>query len=562
MKKTRLPKRILAVVCSAAMLITLAGCGETGDTSASSQETESETAAASSETAGEETSTDGEKVIVEAGGELDGSLDPAGFALQSWAGFSKLCSAPLISFDENGEVIYEAAESYEVSDDQLTYTFHLRPEGKWSDGSDVTAEDFLNTITRALDSENSGSVYADQLFVIEGAEAAYEGTGSMDDVQAVAEDDHTLVFHLASPCAYFTKLLALPVYYPSKVGVAVTGTDWYKDPATCICNGPFMLTEFVQDQYFTVEKNPYYYAADQVKIDKIIDKTITDTQSTIAAYTSGEVDIASGLPDYIETQYADSDELYIWSMLTTTVILPNLSVAPLDNEEVREAIALALDRDAICASLGTNYEPAYSWVPKYMTSNKGGGYFYDETEHFTADQEKAKELLADAGYPDGEGFPVLTYTYPSGDKDAILAQAIQAQLKSVLNIDITLDAQETEVYNSTKREGTFELLRYNWTADYTDPINYLSLYTTSSSLNFNGVDDASYDEAIANSNAAATQEERNTYLHEAESILVDQNFYTIPVHTMHYVGLRNANITGVTYNDKGESLYRYADITD
>ncbi len=559
MKKEKLTKKLLAVVLSATMLASLSGCGSSTTTTTTKEATDLASADASASV----TVTDGgEKVITTADGELDGSLDPAGFALQSWNGFAKLCSLPLISYDENGEVVYEAAESYDVSDDQLTYTFHLREDGKWSDGSAVTAEDFLNTITRALDPETSASVYADQLFVIEGAEDAYEGTGSMDDVQAIAEDDYTLTFHLKEPCAYFTKLLALPVYYPSKTGVAVSGTDWYKDPATCLCNGPYMLTEFVQDQRYVVEKNPYYFDADNVKIDKIVDQTITDTQSTIAAYTSGEVDVASGLPDYIETQYADSDELFIWSMLTTTSILPNVNIEPLNDERVREAIALALDRTSICASLGTNYEPTYAWVPKYMTSNKGGGYFYDETEHFSENAEKAKELLAEAGYENGTGFPTLTYTYPSNDKDAILAQAIQAQLKATLNIDIQLEAQETEVYNTTKREGSFELLRYNWTADFTDPINYLSLYVSDSSLNFNGVKDAAYDEAIANSNAAATQEERNTYLHEAESILVDQNFYSIPVFTMHYIGLRNPAITNISYNDKGESNYRFADLAE
>lgn len=539
MKEKKLFKKLLTVVLSVSILATMVACGGAKENS---------------------TAEKGEKVIVNADSDLDGSLDPAGFALQSWNGFARYCSLPLISYDETGSIVYEAAESMDVSDDQLVYTFHLRKDAKWSDGSSVVANDFLNTIHRSLDSETSSSVYADQLFFIVGAEAAYEGTGSIEDVMAVAKDDYTLVLTLSAPCAYFTKLLSLPVFYPSKSGVAVSGTEWYKNPETCLCNGPFKMTEFVQDQYYVLEKNPYYFDADKVKIDKVINKSITDTQSTIAAYTSKEVDIASGLPDYIETQYAGSDELFIWSMLTTTTILPNLNVAPLDNQLVREAIALALDRKAICASAGANYEPSYTWVPKYMTSNKGGGYFADEVSHFSENLEKAKQLLSDAGYPGGEGFPTLTYTYPSNDKDAIIAQAIQAQLKSALGINIELEAQETEVYNTTKREGTFELLRYNWTADYNDPINYLSLYVTGCPLNFNGVVNADYDAAIAASNAATTQEERNTYLHEAERILVDEMFYTIPVSTMHYVGLRNSAIIGVTYNDKGESYYRFSDL--
>ena len=234
---------------------------------------------------------------------------------------------------------------------------------------------------------------------------------------------------------------------------------------------------------------------------------------------------------------------------------------PLNDVRVRQAIALALSRDTIAASMGANYEGSTTWVPKYMLSNTGEGYFSEEAESFTEDAEMAKSLLAEAGYPDGAGFPTLTYIYPNNDKDALMAQALQAQLKAVLNINIELQAQESEVYNTTKSEGTFDLLRYSWTADFDDPINYLSMFVSTSALNFNHVNDADFDAAIASSNTALDQEERNTYLHEAEEILVDDNFYMIPVTTMHYIGLRKSDITGVTYDGTGLTLYRYADRT-
>ncbi|HNW87221.1 MAG TPA: peptide ABC transporter substrate-binding protein [Candidatus Limiplasma sp.] len=501
------------------------------------------------------------KTLTVAGGSMDGSMDPAGFALSTWNLFARMCSLPLLSFNASGEEVMGAAESYTVSDDQLTWTFTLRADGKWSDGSDVTAADFVNTIQRALDPENSESIYAEMLYGLVGAQEANKGTGAMDAVGATATDDHTLVFQLTQPCPYFTKLLSLPVFYPSKVGVATNeNKTWYKDPATNLCNGAFMLTEYVQDQYYTVARNPYYFDAANVKLDTIVNRSILDTQSTIAAYESGEVQACSGLPDYVETQYAGSKELTIWNMLTTTAILPNVDVEPLNNEKVREAIGLALNRQAICASMGTNYEPSYTWVPKYMLSNVGDKFFSEEETPFTEDAAKAQTLLAEAGYPGGANFPVLSYTYPSSDKDAILAQAIQAQLKAVLGIDITLVAQETEVYNATKREGTFQLLRYNWTADFNDPINYLALYTSDSSLNYVHMKDAAYDEAIAASNAATDPAERNAYLHTAQKILINDNFYVIPISTMHYIGLCKENVTGITYNDKGELIYTYCDI--
>ena len=184
------------------------------------------------------------KTLTIAGGSMDGSMDPAGFALSTWNFFARMCSLPLLSFNASGEEVMGAAESYTVSDDQLTWTFALRADGKWSDGSDVTAADFVNTIQRALDPENSDSIYAEMLYGLVGAQEANKGTGAMDAVGATATDDHTLVFQLTQPCPYFTKLLSLPVFYPSKVGVATNeNKTWYKDPATNLCNGAFMLTE-------------------------------------------------------------------------------------------------------------------------------------------------------------------------------------------------------------------------------------------------------------------------------------------------------------------------------
>lgn len=554
MKKT---KRWLSLLMAAVLTVSLAACSGGGTTASQASSAQNSTTESST---GETAS--GEKVLTLSEGDWDGGFDPAGFALSGWVSFGRLCSAPLLSYDNEGNEIMETAESYSVSDDQLVWTFKLRPEAKWSDGSDVTAADFINTFRRALDPQTSQSVYADQLYVIAGAQAYHSGEGAWEDVQVFAPDDKTLEIHLTQPCGYFLKMLSLPVYYPSKDGVATNeDASWATTPETCLCNGPFALSEYVEGQYYTVTKNPYFYNADEVKLDTVTVKVINDTQSKIAAYEAGEIDVATGLPDYIETQYQGSDELTLWTMLHTIAVMPNLEVEPLNDVRVRQAISLALSRDTICASMGANYEASYTWVPKYMISNTGEGYFSEEAETFSEDIETAKSLLAEAGYPEGAGFPTLTYVYPNNDKDALLAQALQAQLKATLNINIELQAQESEVYNTTKSEGSFDLLRYTWTADFDDPINYLSMFVSTSSLNFNHVNDADYDAAIAASNTTLDQEERNTYLHDAESILVDEQFYMIPVATMHYIGLRKANITGVTYDGTGITLYRYADLT-
>jgi oligopeptide transport system substrate-binding protein len=298
-----------------------------------------------------------------------------------------------------------------------------------------------------------------------------------------------------------------------------------------------------------------------VKLDEIIVRTITDSTAAVAAYKSGEVDVASGLPAYILDEYEGKEDLYIWNMQTTKFILPNLSTAPLDDVRVRKALALGIDRTSVCAAVGNDYIPTTSFVAKSMISNASDQPFSEEKEPlFTEDAELARQLLAEAGYPGGAGFPTLTYNYPNTETDSDLAQAIQAQLKDNLGVNIELNGMEMQVFSSERRAGNFALSRHSWTADYTDPINYLSLYTSYSGNNDNGVSDAEFDSLVEASNLAADPAARNELLHKAEARLVTDQFYVIPINTQIYVGLRNPKITGVTVNDRGEGMYRFADL--
>lgn len=490
-----------------------------------------------------------------------GDLDPAGIAIDMWTEYAKLCVDPLIRFDADGNVVYEAAQSYEVSEDNLVWTFHLRQDAKWSDGSPVVAGDFINTIRRALNPENGMSIYASVLYSIVGAQEARSGAGSLDDVAVVALDDYTLQMTLKAPCTYFTSLLTVGPFYPSKTGLAtLEDPSWWKHPETSLGNGAYYLAEYVDSDHYIVKKNPYYWNADAVNIDTINVRLIYDQQALLAAYQTGEVDVATGLPDYIAA-YAGSDELFIWNMLTSKFILPNLSVEPLNDARVREAIALGMNRTEICAVIGSDYIPSTSYVAEFMLSNASSEYFSKERDPlFVEDVERAKALLAEAGYPNGEGFPTLTYTYPNSDKDALLAQAIQAQLKQNLGISIELNGVEDQVYSTVRADGSYDLIRHSWTADFNDPINYLDLYTSYSGGNYNGVNSPKYDALIEASNVTSDQTERNDLLHQAEQLLVGENFYVIPVTTQVYICLWNPALTNVSINEKGEPMYRYADI--
>ena len=504
----------------------------------------------------------GRKAITVAVSSDTGSMDPAGSIALTYLAYSVSALDELLTFDEDGEIDYRAAESYEVNEDSTEWTFHLREDARWSDGTPVTAADFLNTITRALDPA-SGSGYANYLFPIENAEAIYNGEAEPDSLGVEIPDDYTLVFHLAEPCVYFLDLLRLPVYTPSCEEYADSAeSGWDRDPGTSLANGPFRLAEYVPDQYFILEKNEYYWNADAVNLDRITYRFFDDTQAMANAYEAGEVDVATSLSSTVMEMYEGQKDLFVTDLIATRYIYMNLNVEPLDDVRVREAVNLAINRDDLCTIVGSDTEPAYNLVAKYMKDRNTGGYFVDEAEQpFEENVERARELLAEAGYPDGEGFPELTYKYPTLEMDSVTAQVIQEQLKNNLGITIRLEAQELQANYSSRHAGDFDLCRMNWTADFADPYTYLSMLMSNSTYNCSGICDPQYDELVAQSGSESDPAARADLMHRAEQLAVGEQFYIIPLYAMKSVNLVNPEVTGIRQIPASGSLeYRYADI--
>lgn len=505
---------------------------------------------------------EGEKGITVAISSDTGTMDPAGSIALTYLAYSVSALDELLTYDENGEIEYRAAESYEVNDDSTVWTFHLREDALWSDGTPVTSADFMNTITRALDPA-SGSGYANYLFPIENAEAIYNGEADVDSLGVETPDEHTLIFRLAEPCVYFLDLLRLPVYTPSCSEYADSvDSGWDRDPETSLSNGPFCLAEYVPDQYFVLEKNENYWNADAVKLDTITYRFFDDTQSMANAYEAGEADVATSLSSTVMEAYEGTDDLFVTDQIATRYIYMNLNVEPLNDVRVREAINLAINREELCQIVGSDTEPAYNLVAKYMKDKNTGEYFVDEADQpFEEDVAKAQELLAEAGYPNGEGFPELTYNYPTLEMDSDTAQVIQEQLKENLNITINLEAQELQANYSTRYAGDFDLCRMNWTADFADPYTYLSMLLSNSTYNCSGINDTEYDSIVAASNSESDPAKRSELLHQAEQLAVGEQFYIIPLFAMKSVNLVNPDITGIRQIPASGALeYRYADI--
>lgn len=499
-----------------------------------------------------------EAVVVGIGSET-GGLDPAGNIALTYLTYSVTALDELLTYNESGEIEYRAADSYEVNEDFTEWTFHLRKDGRWSDGSFVTAKDFLNTIQRALDPK-SGSGYANYLFPIKNAEEIYMGEQNMETLGVSVEDDYTIHFSLEEPCVYFLKLLRLPVYTPSNsVYATEVGNGWDKNPGTSLSNGPYYLEEYIPEQYFTLKKNPYYWKQEQVKTETIVFRFFSDQQSLQSAYETGEVDIATGLPASSAELYDGEPDLVLTNSIATRYIYPNLSVEPLDDVRVRKAINLAIDREALCKMVGQEAEPTVNFIAKYMVNSSTGQYYSEETEPlFEENVEEARRLLAEAGYPNGEGFPELVYKYPSLELDTDTAQVIQEQLKQNLNISIQLQPQELQTNYSDRRAGDFDLCRMNWTADFADPYTYLSMLLSNGTYNCSGINDPVYDKLVEASSRELDAQKRTTLIHEAEKWAVGEQFYIIPLFSVKTCNLVNPDIENLhTIPATGALEYRY-----
>ena len=542
-------KRLLAVVISACMLAGITACG------------------------GESVSSDGKddadgstKSITITMAMESGTLDSAGIISYWWWSYSALANASLVELAEDGSYKNILADSYEVNDEMTQYTFHIKQDANWNNGDAVTSADFLNTITRALNPD-CGNGYSTMLFCIEGAEGIYSEGADISTLGVECPDEKTIVFNLTEPTAYFMDLLTLPVFIPTHRELQTeTNGAWAmgEDMDSLVSCGPFYMSEYVPNQYCIYKKNDSYVLADEIYLDEVKTLAMEDTQAIISAYKTGELDIATA--DYtVLEEYADSDELVTYVSITSNYELFDVTEAPFDDVRVREAFSISIDRDAVAAACGTNYFGSSFFVASGVVSKATGQTWAEEAgeELLTYDVERAQELLAEAGYPGGEGFPAITYKYPSTQLESDIAQALQAQWKENLGIEVTLEAQETQVNVSDRRSGDFDICRMQWTADFLDPYTYLSMYRSTDSYNDNGTNCSEYDELMKQSNEESDVTKRYELLHEAEKVLVAEYFWGIPVLNRETINLMNPKLTNrIVDPSRGNIRVKYLDIEE
>ncbi|RRJ94412.1 peptide ABC transporter substrate-binding protein [Opitutaceae bacterium TAV4] len=434
----------------------------------------------------------------------------------------------LVSYAPSGSgVAPGVASRWETSADGLEWTFHLRPDARWSDGAPVTAHDFVRSFQRTL-SPSFGSEYAYFLYHVSGAEDFNKGV--LKDFARTgfsAPDDRTLRVRLRQRVPFLLDSLTHHAWMPVPIatlekhgGLTAKGTAWTR-PANFVGNGPFVLGEWLPNQKIVVTRSLTYWNAAATRLDAIHFHAIDNADTEERQYRAGKLDITSTLPTsriraYRRQRPAEfrSDDLYGLYLYRL-----NLTRKPLDDVRVRRALALAIDRSAITENiLLAGQQPALNFIPPSPEFHSTAS-IAKTTTPAAAPLDAARRLLAEAGFPDGRGFPRLELLYNSMESHKQLAEAIQQMWKRNLGIDIVLRNEEWKVYLETVNRLDYDIARFGWNGDYPDPYSFLDLWITGGGNNNTGYANPAYDRLLADALAAPATAARHAVYQKLDDIL-------------------------------------------
>ncbi len=432
------------------------------------------------------------------------------------------------------------AERWQISADGLVYTFHLRGDARWSNGDPVTAQDFLASFRRVL-TASLGADYAHMLYLVEGAEAYHKGSqADFAQVGFSAPDARTLIIRLEHPTPYFLSLLQQPAWFPVHLPTleqagdpARRGSTWTR-PGRLVGNGPFILTDWRPGKVVMVAKSPTYWDAPRVRLNAIHFHATDSVEAEERMFRAGQLHLTEALPVGKVDAYRDpasrqGDVLRISPFLDTYFYRLNVTRPFLNDKNLRRALALALDRDVIVERITRGGQrPAHSFTPP-------GTAGYTPPRDFTAGPERARELLAAAGYPGGQGLPAFELLISSSGNHRVIAEAVQEMWRRELGVTVTLVNMENRTLLAQRRALDYQILRSDWIGDYLDPNAFLEIFTGASGNNHTGWQHNGYDALIYAAARTADPARRHTLLREAETLLLDEA-PIIPVY--HYTTVR------------------------
>jgi len=461
------------------------------------------------------------------------------------------------------EPVPAVASSWEISDGGTVYTFHLRPEARWSNGDPVTAHDFVYSWRRIL-TPTLAADYAYMLHCLKNGKAFNEG--KLDDfsqVGAKALDDRTLEVTLEAPNPSFLSMQTHTAWYPvHRPTVEAFGRLDQRDnrwtrPGNFVGNGAFVLERWVPNNVIEVVKNDLYWNAGSVRLPRIqfypIDNLLTEERS----FRTGQLHLTETIPLTKVPVYVRErpDLIRIDPYLGTYFYRINVTRAPFTDVRVRRAFALALDREAIAGRVMTGgQKPARTFcVPETVGYTCPVGIDYDVAE--------ARRLLVEAGYPDGKGLPPIEILFNTNEAHKTIAEAVQRMWKENLDADVTLANQDWKVYLASQNTLNYQVSRASWIGDYNDPINFLDCFITDGGNNRTGWSSAEYDDLIRRASREPDPQARLELFAKAEAILLEEA-PIIPIYHYTRTFLISPDVIGWQSNILGYISFKHLDLRD
>lgn len=464
----------------------------------------------------------------------------------------------LVRLDENDAVVEGSgmAESWEISEDKLTYTFTLKDGITWSNGDPVVAGDFEYAWKKVLDPASAAD-YAYQLFCIENGEAYSSGNATADEVGVNAVDEKTLVVKLQAPTPYFLQLTAFGSYYPVNQSVAEANPDWAAEASTYVGNGPFTLSSWEHDNEVVVVKNPNYWNKDAVKLNDITWVMVNDDNTAYQLYQNEEIDMDEA-PHELTAELLASGEATSVPILGTYMYMFNNEDEIFSNVNIRKAFSFAIDRESIVTEVTKGGQlPATGFVPPGSSSDMGVD-FREQNGNLIGSIEEAKGFLATGLEELGlEELPTVTLHYNTNDGNKKIAEAVQAMWQENLGVTVELVNQEWKVYLETLKAGDFQIGRLGWLGDFMDPMTFLDMFVTDGGNNDANYSSDVYDNGLATAKSTGDQQVRLESLSQSEKALMEDAgiaplyFYTKVLVTQDYV-------KGVVLHGDGALDYTWA----
>lgn len=448
------------------------------------------------------------------------------------------------------------AESWTVSDDGLVYEFKIRENAKWSNGDDLVADDFVQSWRRVL-SPRLGSEWATYLYVLKNGEEYH--TGKITDFSEVgveAVSEKVLKVTLSGPAPYFLQLLDHNCMYPVHIKTILKhgefderSTPWTR-PENFVGNGPFVPVEWVPNKAFVMAKNPLYWNQERIKLTEVHIVPVEGTLAMERMYRAGQLHMVEKLPPAKIAAYKNDPALHSFPLYGTYFYRFNTTVKPLDDVRVRQALSYSINREQITKTITRGGEPVMrSLVPITPT--------YEPSYQFPENVGLAKKLLAEAGFPDGKGFPKLVLTYNTQEEHQKIAVAIQQMWKKNLGIDIQLQNQEWKVFLSNQHHMNYQISRASWVGDYVDPNTFLEIFITTSGNNETGWASAEYDALIRAASLEKDADERIKIMQAAEKIIMTE-LPIMPIYGYSWNRLVSPSVQN--WNDNVQDYFSFTDV--